>query len=120
MYYRKHKTEKFSEQINILSTDGVSTCPAGKNPLTLDPPEVIIKYGEEVSVNCTSTAEEHEGMWWCNGVTCGDKEEDNTFILLSTLVSEWDVTPLCKIELNDALECSKQLEITVYSKCHFR
>ncbi|XP_031168644.1 intercellular adhesion molecule 5 isoform X1 [Sander lucioperca] len=92
--------------------DADRLCPSDINPLTLDPPEVIKEYEESVFINCTSTEEDHAGMYWTVGNTNSAMEYDNSYI--QAPLSNWDVAAECKIKLNDTHECSKDLKITVY------
>lgn len=99
-------------------TDAESTC---DNFLTLSPPEVVGKYLETVMVNCTSLDESHEELCWDadNTVTACEDEGFGTFEL-SLNMSDWILKAECKIKLNHTFECSKDLKITVYSKCNFK
>ncbi|XP_053298668.1 intercellular adhesion molecule 5 [Pleuronectes platessa] len=89
-----------------------ATCPTENNPLVLDPPEVIAEYGSQVSVNCTSSYEEHEGMYWSNEESA--MTVDEKFIPWRGQLSPWNVTAKCIINMNDSFECSKDLRITLY------
>ncbi|XP_063760791.1 intercellular adhesion molecule 5 [Eleginops maclovinus] len=93
--------------------DAHSICPDELNPLTLDVPKVIMNYGESVEVNCSSTEEDHDGIYWRIGNKDSEHLQDS-FISQSVSLSEWNVTAECKINLNETHECSKQLEITIY------
>lgn len=92
----------------------VSTCPEEDNPLSLDPAEVVKQNGEMVSLNCTSTVDAHEGMYWTDGINKTMETQ------LNSIVAEvdWDVAT-CKIKLKNSFECSKDLKITTYSKLQF-
>ncbi|XP_062264986.1 intercellular adhesion molecule 5 [Platichthys flesus] len=89
-----------------------ATCPTENNPLVLDPPEVIAEYGSWVTVNCTSSYEEHEGMYWSNEEST--MTVDEKFISWTGQLSPWNVTAKCIINMNDSFECSKDLRITLY------
>lgn len=107
----------FPTLLITVSTDADSRCPTNSNPLILDPPEIIGEYGTTVFVNCSSTIEDHDGIHWIYGNE-SYIEEDFNFITKSLLLSDWNVAQ-CKVKLNDSsdIECSKDLNITVYSKC---
>lgn len=102
------------------STDADGTCPTDANPLILEPPEVIEEYGSVVFVNCTSTTDYYDEMYWKYGTRESGIEEDSAFITGEMSLADWNVTAECKIKLNASLECSKNLEITIYSKCNFK
>uniref|UniRef100_A0A4W6FWB2 Ig-like domain-containing protein n=1 Tax=Lates calcarifer TaxID=8187 RepID=A0A4W6FWB2_LATCA len=96
-----------------LSTDADSTCPKDSNPLQLEPSEVIGEHGDEVIVNCTSSSEDHDGMYWINGDNRTDSQEDAAFFPYSVSLSDYNVTAECKIKVNSS-ECGKELGITIY------
>ncbi|XP_029293944.1 vascular cell adhesion protein 1 isoform X2 [Cottoperca gobio] len=94
--------------------DADSCCPPDTNPLTLDVPKVIKKYGESVFINCSSTEEYHNGMYWRVGNKDYAMELDYSYISWSVSLSAWNVTAECRIKLDDGQECSKELEISLY------
>ncbi|KAK9535265.1 hypothetical protein VZT92_007656 [Zoarces viviparus] len=85
--------------------DADSGCP---DVLSLDPPEVLAKYGESVTVNCSSAEDDHDGMYW----RVGDREFPEESLSLN--VTDWNVTAECILKLNNTRYCSKDLIITVY------
>ncbi|XP_039971660.1 intercellular adhesion molecule 5 [Xiphias gladius] len=97
---------------SLCDADG--TCPTDANPLILEPPEVIEEYGSVVFVNCTSTTDYYDEMYWKYGTRESGIEEDSAFITGEMSLADWNVTAECKIKLNASLECSKNLEITIY------
>ncbi|KAM8723919.1 hemicentin-2 isoform 2-T2 [Acanthopagrus schlegelii] len=98
----------------FLLCDADSLCPDDINPLRLDPPEVIGKYGDTVTVNCSSSEEYHDGMVLKLGNTNHTDDDDENFISESLSLSDWSVKAECRIKLNDTLECSRELGITIY------
>lgn len=96
-----------------VSIDADSTCPTELNPLSLEPPEIIAKYGESVDVNCTSTEDDHDGMHWTGD---SEIEEDEYYIFKTLNMSDWKMTAQCRIKLTTGVTCSKDLQITIYSK----
>lgn len=59
-------------------------------------------------------------MYWKLGNTEKEKEDEKYFISQLVTLSDWNVKAECKITLNDSFECSKDLEITIYSKWNFK
>uniref|UniRef100_A0A3B5BMY4 Hemicentin-1-like n=1 Tax=Stegastes partitus TaxID=144197 RepID=A0A3B5BMY4_9TELE len=92
----------------------INACPEELNPLSLEPPRIVEEYGMEVKVNCTSTFEDHDMIYWRVGNKSFPPVVDEMFVDQSVLLSDWNVGAECKIKLNDSHECSKELEITVY------
>lgn len=102
---------------NCPSTDADSSCPDDINPITLDPPEVIGEYGDTVLVNCSSSEEFHDGLVLKLGNTYHNDNDDEHFVSGPLTLSDWSVTAECRIKLDETLECSRELGITIYSKC---
>ncbi|KAF3700033.1 Vascular cell adhesion protein 1 [Channa argus] len=98
----------------FLLSDVVSACPEDLNPLSLDPPMVVEQFGREYMVNCTSKTNDHEGMYWYDETGNSDLENERNFLAKSVSLSNWNVTATCKIKLKSSLECSRDVEITVY------
>lgn len=67
-------------------------------------PQVVAEYGETVVINCTSLFE--------------DYQEADGYLELS--VTEWDGKVECPIQLNDSFVWKKEVDMVVYSKCHFQ
>ena len=88
--------------------------------MEIQPPIVVMKYGDPVSVNCTASGD-HFGIGWEAAEGSVDRTEDVQFITwrLETL-TEWDIRPKCYGEFliapNNYSQCDERLNITVYSK----
>lgn len=98
-----------------FSVGGEDTC---QSLLTLDPPEVVGELGEDVLVNCTTTEESPDAVFWTYGSTQSEHEDEKNFNLLPLTLSEWNMTVTCTVKLNQTFQCSKDLKVTVYSKCN--
>ncbi|KAM9346626.1 vascular cell adhesion protein 1 [Symphorus nematophorus] len=97
----------------LLCAGADSQCPTELNPLSLDPPEVIEEYETPISINCT-TAEEFFDMMSLTAGNDSTSTLDERNIATSTSLSDWNLKAVCTIKLNDTLECSKDLKITIY------
>ena len=97
-------------------TDADSDCPAESNPLTLDPPELVVQYGEQIQVNCTSYDNDHSGIGWTNKNETYGLESDEDFAVWTVNITDWDTQAQCQIQLYTGLKCSKDLKLTVYRK----
>lgn len=100
-----------------MSTDADGECNSEVNPLNLEPPEIVGVLGESVLVNCTSLEENHDGISIKYENSDTDPEEDESFLLSSVPLNQWNMAAKCIIKLNDTTECSKDFKITVYRKC---
>ncbi|XP_042361779.1 intercellular adhesion molecule 5 [Plectropomus leopardus] len=97
--------------------DADSICPSDLNTLTLEPDKLLIDFGaKNVSelVNCTSTDEDHDGMYWSFGNSNSSVEYGESFIAWSLSLSDLNETAQCKIKQSDGHECSIELDITLY------
>ncbi|XP_056256423.1 intercellular adhesion molecule 5 isoform X2 [Seriola aureovittata] len=95
-----------------LLCDADSTCT--DDVLILNPSKVIVEYGGEVIVNCTNPEDDHDGIYWTNGTTDVEKEEYRAFVSLTLTPSDWDARAQCKLMRTGNVDCTKDLEITVY------
>ncbi|XP_070703581.1 hemicentin-1 [Pempheris klunzingeri] len=64
-------------------------------PLELSPPSVVVRYGDPVSINCTTTESVFEGIGWeaTHGGTGVEKVSHLTWTVES--LTEWAASPLC-------------------------
>ncbi|XP_031168179.1 hemicentin-2-like isoform X2 [Sander lucioperca] len=97
----------------LLSATGVhASC-----PIELSPPSVVVRYGDSVSVNC-STLESPEGMGW--EATQGGISVMKATHLVWTVenLTEWTVFPSCFINIlqnSQFQQCSKNLTVVLYT-----
>lgn len=99
--------------IMLSVQDTGSTCPSEFNPLVLEPAEITAEYGDLLSVKCSNTLDMDYDMYWRVGDEI-QETEDGYSVSYNLSLSEWNMTAQCTIMLNDSLECTKDLEITVY------
>ncbi|XP_076866056.1 hemicentin-1-like isoform X2 [Brachyhypopomus gauderio] len=70
-------------------------------PVVLQPPAVVVEYGDSVSVNC-SYSQAHIGMAWEASQGSVDLTKDVQFITWSVpSLVHWDILPLCYININE-------------------
>ncbi|XP_023204282.1 hemicentin-1-like [Xiphophorus maculatus] len=81
--------------------------------LTLDAP-VIIENGTQLFASCNTTEIHFEEMSLCLGKTCCKNTQKNHVVSCVALVSDSEMRAECRIKLNETLECSEDLDITVY------
>uniref|UniRef100_A0A3P8Z7V5 Ig-like domain-containing protein n=1 Tax=Esox lucius TaxID=8010 RepID=A0A3P8Z7V5_ESOLU len=89
--------------------------PKGHNDLLeLNPPSVVVKYGDPVSVNCSTSCTDCEGMGW--EVTQGG----TAFQLNATIVTwivdnleDWTIKPMCYITTSTN-QVTKTLPVILY------
>lgn len=85
-------------------------------PLTLAPSEMVVRFGDPVSIKCSTSATDVAEMAWVT--PAGDKEfkpgSDVTWMVKN--LKWWTPSPFCSITLNDNFQCSVSPVIIVYSK----
>uniref|UniRef100_A0A669CMK5 Ig-like domain-containing protein n=1 Tax=Oreochromis niloticus TaxID=8128 RepID=A0A669CMK5_ORENI len=84
-------------------------------PLDITPPRVVVRFGDSLSANCTSSSNQTEGMGWeCSygGVDFIYGVSSLPFKIDS--VPEWEIGPMCYVNLHDGDQCVEVLPVTVY------
>ncbi|XP_005468795.1 hemicentin-1 isoform X3 [Oreochromis niloticus] len=83
-------------------------------PIELSPSSVVVRYGDPVLVNCTTTVS-HDGMGWeASQGGIGNMEVDHLAWKVENL-TEWDISAFCFINRKDSDQCMKDLNIVVYT-----
>ncbi|XP_060945577.1 hemicentin-1-like [Limanda limanda] len=95
----------------ILTATGVqATC-----PVELSPPRVVVRYGDPVSVNCSTTVGQHHGMGW--EAKQGGRSLEMVKHLTWTVenLTEWNIAPKCYINRQNDPQCYTKLNIVLYT-----
>lgn len=85
-------------------------------PIELIPPRVVVKYGDPISVNCTTSAEELDGLGWESsegGASAADTQRYVTLTVQS--VTQWGSHPMCFLNFAQT-QCSTRLGLVIYSR----
>ncbi|KAJ8251341.1 hypothetical protein GJAV_G00220300 [Gymnothorax javanicus] len=91
----------------------------GRCPIKLEPSTVLVRYGDPVSVNCTVSEEDHNGIGWEASEGSVDLVQDveNVIWKLDNL-TDWNIEPRCfgnfPAETGPPSQCVEKLNITVY------
>ncbi|XP_045066730.1 hemicentin-1-like isoform X2 [Coregonus clupeaformis] len=85
------------------------------SPLELNPPRLVVRYGDSVSVNCSTSSTDHEGMGW-EATYGGTGFEQNVNIVTWTVdnLTDWTIEPKCYITLNDGNQLIEVLPVILY------
>ncbi|KAK6311713.1 hypothetical protein J4Q44_G00173770 [Coregonus suidteri] len=85
------------------------------SPLELNPPRVVVRYGDSVSVNCSTSSTDHEGMGW-EATYGGTGLEQDVNIVTWTVdnLTDWTIEPKCYITLNDSNQPIEVLPVILY------
>lgn len=83
--------------------------------MILTPAELVVRFGDPVSVNCSTPMPDVEGMGWES--TVGGIPFENTTALTWTLdrLEDWTIKPECYVTLTDD-QCVMAPNITLYSE----
>ncbi|KAF4073716.1 hypothetical protein AMELA_G00246430 [Ameiurus melas] len=106
----QHPPKVTSDPLIIPKVD--ADCPAEFNDLVLDPPKLVVRYGNPASVSCRSLSSYTRLNW---SVPLGNVlgPENQTVTWETDSLTDWEIQPVCYMILNDT-QCSKRLPITVY------
>ncbi|XP_030592636.1 vascular cell adhesion protein 1-like isoform X2 [Archocentrus centrarchus] len=83
-------------------------------PIELSPSSVAVRYGDPVSVNCSTTVS-HHGIGWEASYGGTGAEEVNQLSWTLENLTEWDISPSCFINPADSEQCMENLKIVVYT-----
>ncbi|XP_035602191.1 LOW QUALITY PROTEIN: intercellular adhesion molecule 1-like [Oncorhynchus keta] len=97
----------------FLTLPGVPT--HASCPVELNPPRVVVRYGDSVSVNCTSSTDP-EGMGWEEVTFGGIGLQENVSFVTWTVGSlmDWTIEPKCYINLQNESQCTEILPVILY------
>uniref|UniRef100_A0A8C9SGX6 Ig-like domain-containing protein n=1 Tax=Scleropages formosus TaxID=113540 RepID=A0A8C9SGX6_SCLFO len=84
-------------------------------PMKIDPPAVVVKYGDPVSVNCTVFTE-HVGMGWVAKQNPVPNQPGVQFLLWTVEnLTVWDINPQCFANFKGVPQCLRKVSVTVYN-----
>ncbi|XP_030592530.1 intercellular adhesion molecule 1-like [Archocentrus centrarchus] len=83
-------------------------------PLTLTPSEIVVRFGDPVSINCSTSATYVVGMGWEAPFGGTGFEPPPAVIWRVEKVEEWTPSPSCYATLDDHSQCLVSPVITVY------
>lgn len=92
-------------------------------PIELSPPSVVVRYGDSVSVNCSTSESLFDGIGW--EASQGGKSLESVTHMAWTVekLTEWTISPSCYISPSPEssyLQCFKHPKVVLYSKsCSF-
>lgn len=99
--------------MTVLSALG-EDCSSVLGDLKLDPSELVIRYGDPVTVNCSYVTDYAE-LNWILATDYVFHRDNQTVTWQMFSLTDWEIEPQCNIKVDD-LECNKTLPLTIYSK----
>ncbi|XP_069571703.1 hemicentin-2 [Brachyistius frenatus] len=86
------------------------SCPAEVNP-----PHIVVRFGDSFSANCTSLTSLITGMGWESTTGGTGTVSGVTYLSLnSNPVDDWDISSRCFLNLPNELQCMVHLPVIVY------
>ncbi|XP_024246068.2 intercellular adhesion molecule 1 [Oncorhynchus tshawytscha] len=84
-------------------------------PLELNPPRLVVRYGDSVSVNCSTSSTDHEGMGW-EATFGGTGLEPDVIVVTWTVknLTDWTIQPKCYITSKDGKQCLETFPVILY------
>lgn len=81
----------------------------------LMPAEVVVRFGDPVSINCSTSATDFIGMGWEVAIEGTDFINRSAVTWTVEKLREWTIQAKCYVTLKDD-QCSEMPNITVYSE----
>ncbi|GAA6081768.1 hemicentin-1-like isoform X1, partial [Tachysurus ichikawai] len=97
-----------SDPLNITITSKPKNCA----DLVLDPPELVVRYGDPVSVSCHSLSNDTDLVWSVpTGIVFSP--DTQTITWETDNLTDWEIQPVCYKNRTD-VQCERALQIIVY------
>ncbi|XP_049416449.1 intercellular adhesion molecule 1-like isoform X2 [Epinephelus fuscoguttatus] len=81
----------------------------------MSPSSAVVKFGDPLSANCSSSSNQTASMGWESIYkTAGLQKGVSSVLFKVDSVVNWDVGPMCFINLHDGTQCIDSLPVTVY------
>lgn len=83
-------------------------------PITVTPSEIVVRFGDPVSVNCSTSATDVLIMGW-EATVGGIRSERRPFVTwMVEKLENWNEKPVCFLSLRTQPQCSKSLAVNLY------
>ncbi|XP_067088826.1 intercellular adhesion molecule 1-like [Osmerus mordax] len=83
--------------------------------LEMNPSRLVVRYGDSVSVNCSTSVADPDGMGWKASDGATGLVEDVTWVMWTVeSLEDWDGSPKCFINLKNGVQHVETLEVTLY------
>lgn len=85
-------------------------------PIELSPTMVVAKYGDRVSVNCSTSLSNFTGMGWESPANGTGLEYVSHLTWTVDSLTKWDIEPMCYVVDQDEKYCTEKLQVVLYCK----
>ncbi|XP_076000468.1 hemicentin-1 [Genypterus blacodes] len=121
LVYRLITLRSCGEMTWLLMICGLMACigqPVSAScPVQLSPPSVVVKHGDPVSINCSTSVERPEGMGWESAYGGTGLVQGAVFLEWKVeSLRDWVIEPKCFINVgdDDEYQCYEKASVTVY------
>uniref|UniRef100_A0A3B5QTJ6 Hemicentin-2-like n=1 Tax=Xiphophorus maculatus TaxID=8083 RepID=A0A3B5QTJ6_XIPMA len=84
-------------------------------PIELIPTRVVVKYGDPISVNCTTSAGKLDGLGWESSEGGASAPDTQRYVMLTVQsVTQWGSHPMCFLNFAQT-QCSTRLGLVIYT-----
>lgn len=91
-------------------------------PIKLSPPSVVVRYGQPVTINCSTLTNQSQGIGW-EATKGGTGLEDVSHLTWTVeRLTEWTIAPSCYIypaQESQFQQCSVFPKVILYSEFYF-
>lgn len=106
----------FSETAAPISVD-VST--QGGCPLMLTPAEIVVKFGDPASVNCSTSAPDALFIGWESAIAGTGVQNPPAVTWMAKKLDQWDIEPKCFLTKQNDEQCIVMPVVTLYKTPDF-
>ncbi|XP_034566554.1 intercellular adhesion molecule 5 [Notolabrus celidotus] len=96
------------------TTTYTETSSPGGCPLSLTPPEIVVKYGDPASVNCTTSAPDAYLIGWEAAFGGTGVEQPPSVTWRVEKLEHWIVEPKCFLTMKNNEQCTVMPSVTLY------
>ncbi|KAK6468837.1 vascular cell adhesion protein 1-like [Huso huso] len=99
-------------------TPTIPAAPRASSPacdVNMDPSRVVVRFGDPVTVNCSTTREDVLGAGWESSVSPVNKMNSKIAVWNVSSLTVWDAEPKCFINcMNEPHQCVEKLDLVIY------
>ncbi|KAK6468929.1 titin-like, partial [Huso huso] len=111
----KHKMEFGSLivlGVLVLCAEGAASAVCDVN---INPSRVVVRFGDPVTVNCSTTREDVLGAGWESSVNPVNEPDSKIAVWKVSSLTAWDAEPKCFINcMNEPRQCAEKLDLVIY------
>ncbi|XP_058862916.1 intercellular adhesion molecule 5-like isoform X2 [Acipenser ruthenus] len=84
--------------------------------VNIDPSRVVVRFGDPVTVNCSTTREDVLGAGWEASVSPVNEQKSKIAVWNVSSLTVWDAEPKCFINYNnEPRQCAEKLDLVIYN-----